>query len=61
MVFLDNTHLRFCHIGVFVDKDHSKLPTLYWLPKLHKRPFQSRLSGILVHILPTFECLSHCY
>ena len=24
--------------GLFVDEDHSKLPTLYWLPKLHKRP-----------------------
>ena len=26
-----------CHMvakfGVFVDEDHSKLPTLYWLPK----------------------------
>ena len=22
--------------------DHSKLPTLYWLPKLHKRPYKSR-------------------
>ena len=21
--------------GLFVDEDHSKLPTLYWLPKLH--------------------------
>ena len=28
--------------GVFVDEDHSKLPTLYWLPKLHKRPYESR-------------------
>ena len=28
--------------GVFVDEDHSKLPTLYWLPKLHKRPYKSR-------------------
>ena len=32
-----------CHMaakfGVFVDEDHSKLPMLYWLPKLHKRPF----------------------
>ena len=26
--------------GVFVD--HSKLPTIYWLPKLHKRPHKSR-------------------
>ena len=28
--------------GSLVDKDHSKLPTLYWLPKLHKRPYFSR-------------------
>ena len=25
-----------------VDEDHSKVPTLYWLPKLHKRPYKSR-------------------
>ena len=28
--------------GLFVDEDQSKLPTLYWLPKLHKRPYKSR-------------------
>ena len=28
--------------GVFIDEDHSKLPTLYWLLKLHKRPYKSR-------------------
>ena len=28
--------------GVFVDEDHSKLPTIYWLPKLHKRHYKSR-------------------
>ena len=28
--------------GVFVSDDHSKLPTLYWLPRLHKRPYKSR-------------------
>ena len=27
--------------GLFVDEGHSKLPTLYWLPKLHKRPYNS--------------------
>ena len=27
---------------LFVDEDHSKLPTLYWLPKLHKLPYKSR-------------------
>ena len=28
--------------GLFVDEDHSKLPTIYWLPKLHKQPYKSR-------------------
>ena len=28
--------------GVFVDEDHSKLPTIYWLLKLHKQPYKSR-------------------
>ena len=27
----------------FGDKDHSKLTTLYWLPKPHKRPYKSRV------------------
>ena len=26
---------------VFVGEDHSKLPTFYWLPKLHKRSCKS--------------------
>ena len=29
--------------GLFVGEDHSRLPTLYWLPKLHKRPYKSSL------------------
>ena len=28
-------------LGLFVDKDHSKLLTIYWLHKLHKRPYKS--------------------
>ena len=32
-------------IGVFVDENHTKLPTLYWLPKLHKRPYKSLFSA----------------
>ena len=28
--------------GVIINEDHSKLPTIYWLPKLHKRPYKSR-------------------
>ena len=35
-----------CHMtakfGVFVDDAHCKLPTLYWLPNHHKRPYKSR-------------------
>ena len=27
---------------VFVEENHSKLPTLYWLSKLHKIPYKSR-------------------
>ena len=26
---------------MFVDEDHSNLPTIYWLPKLHKRPYKT--------------------
>ena len=28
--------------GLFVDEDHSRLPTLYWLPKLQKGPCKPR-------------------
>ena len=28
--------------GLFVDNDHSKLPTLYRLPKLHKQSYKLR-------------------
>ena len=28
--------------GLCVGDDHSKLPTLSWLHKLHKRPYKSR-------------------
>ena len=34
--------ISFINFGVFFDEDHGKLPTLYWLPKLHKRPYKSR-------------------
>ena len=35
---------------VFVDKDHSRLPAIYWLPKLHKRPYIRVLLLTLVHV-----------
>ena len=31
--------------GLFVNEEHSKLPTLYWLPKLHKSRFIANSSA----------------
>ena len=38
--------------GVFVDETHDKLPSLYWLPKLHKLLMtnESRSLLIVVHV-----------
>ena len=36
--------------GVFVDEDHSKLPTINWLPKLHYGHISLVLLLILVHV-----------
>ena len=46
-----------CHmaakLGVFVDEDHSELPALYWLSKLHKRHYTCKRerSGSVVECL----------
>ena len=42
--------------GLFVDEDLSKLLTLYWLPKLHKRPYKSRTTTELSFLLTS--CLT---
>ena len=42
--------------GVFVEENHGKLPTLYWLPKLRKKPLNHVLLLILVHVL-LLSCL----
>ena len=52
---------HWCHmaanVGVFVDEDHSKLPTLYWLPIFHKKdPIIYVLLLILAHVL-LLSCL----
>ena len=35
-----------CHtalpFGVKAKENHDKVPTLYWLPKLHKKPYKAR-------------------
>ena len=30
------------HFGVNAKENHDKVPTLYWLPKLHKKPYNAR-------------------
>ena len=41
-----------CHtalnFGVKANENHDKVPTLYWLPKLHKKPIKQALLVILV-------------
>ena len=58
-MYVDDRHP--CHMatkfGVFVDEDQNKLPTSYWLPKLHKRPYKSCFiayssSCIKLHLSP---------
>ena len=57
-----------CHIaaefGVFVDEDHSKLLTLYWLPNLYRRPYKSRFiansSSYTTTLSNFFDFLPHC-
>ena len=31
------------HFGVKAKENQDKVPTLYWLPKLHKNPYKARL------------------
>ena len=30
------------HFGIKTKENQDKVPTLYWLPKLHKKPFKAR-------------------
>ena len=30
------------HFGVKAKENQDKVPTLYWLPKLHKKPYKER-------------------
>ena len=43
--FTVNAHLNDLPVkfSVCVNEGQDKLPTMYWLPKLHKRPYKARL------------------
>ena len=43
--------------GVFVDENHDGLPTLYRLPKLHKRTYKSRFIDTELSMIVT-ACLA---
>ena len=48
--------------GVFVNEDHIMLRTLYWLPKLQKRSYQSRLLLMYMYdylVIHNFYFLPH--
>ena len=36
------------HFGVKAKENQDKVPSLYWLPKLHKKPYKARFIAILV-------------
>ena len=37
-----NNELTALHFGVKAKENQDKVPTLYWLPKLHKKPYKAR-------------------
>ena len=56
------------HFSVKAKENQDKVPTLYWLPKLHKNPIKQDLSPILVRQQnflnshsPVLQLLKTCY
>ena len=49
------------HFGVKAKENQEKVPTLYWLTKLHKKPINQALLLILVLVRPQnfLNCLPH--
>ena len=45
-----------CKFGVFVDEDHSKLPTLYWLPNFHKKKHISHVLLLTLAYVLLLRC-----
>ena len=37
-------------LAVGITESQEKLPTFYWLPKLHKRPYKARFIATLAHV-----------
>ena len=61
-----NAHLNDLPVNfsVCVNEGQDKLPTMYWLPKLHKRPYKARFIVNSSSCTTSFEIikfLSYCY
>ena len=62
-----NAHLNDLPVkfSVCVNEGQDKLPTMYWLPKLHKRPYKARFiansSSCTTNELSLLLNLSYCY
>ena len=46
----DNTYHLATEFAVSVKEGQDKLSTLYWLPKLHKRPFRARFIYLFIYL-----------
>ena len=46
--------------SVCVNEGQAKLPAMYWLPKLHKRPYKARNSSSCPHTTELFKLLTSC-
>ena len=47
------------HFGVKAKENQEKVPTLYWLPKLHKKPIKQDL--LLILVLVRQQNFLNCY
>ena len=47
------------HFGVKAKENQDKVPTLYWLPKLHKNPIKQDL--LLILVLVRQQTFLNCY
>ena len=56
-------HIAECtKLNVTVNITDKKLPSLYWIPKLHKTPYKSRLSLIQCLAPPSnYQCILHLH
>ena len=46
------------HFGVKAKENQDKVPTLYWLPKLHKKPIKQDL--LLIRVLVQLQNFLNC-